>query len=306
MFVLLIAIAAACGGNGDGTPGPGETPDVGDGTPDDQTPTLSGDPEELLEQLWNAINEGDTAAAAELFAEDAIFEDYNHGPPDAFSGQDAVLDFLQGRMVSLNLSVTAIDLEASDGTATGRIERSSPALTRITGFERLIELITVEARDSGISLLRLLPDLADAETAEWQALLESEGLAEPPFLPRSTSPGALILTLDSTGGAGQPGEALLRAFTISDGPSRTEIFIDIEPGPEGEFQPVHIHEGSCDDLGAIVYPLGSLISGRSSTTSVTILNDLLDGDFAIAVHESADSLDNIVACGDIALSQPAE
>ncbi|MCH7999878.1 MAG: nuclear transport factor 2 family protein [Chloroflexi bacterium] len=302
----MIAIAAACGGNGEGTPGPGETPDGGDETPDEQTPTVTADPEALLEQLWNAINDGDAAAAAELFAKDAVFEDYNHGPPDAFSGRDAILDFLQDRAVNLSLSVTPIDLETSGGTATGRIERSSLASLRISGFERLIELITVEVRGSEISLLRLLPDLADAETAEWQALRESGGIAEPPLLPRSTSPGAVILSLDSTDGAGQSGEALLRAFTIADGPSRTEIFIVIQPGPEGGFQPVHIHEGSCDDLRAIVYPLGSLISGRSSTTSVALLNDLLAGDFAIAVHESAESLDNIVACGDIAVIQPAE
>lgn len=306
-MLALGAFATACsGGGGEGTPSSSQTPDGRDETTDEDTPTVTGDPEALLEQLWDAINQGDAEAAAELFAEDGVFEDYNHGPPDAFAGRDVILDFFQDRALNLNLRVTSIDLETSGGTATGRIERSIPESIRATGFERLIELITVEVRGSEILSLRLLPDLTDAETAEWNALLESEDVAEPPSLPRSTSPGAVILSLDNAGGAGQPGEALLRAFSLADGPSRTEIFIDIRPGPEGVFQPVHVHTGSCEDLGDIAYPLGSLINGRSSTTSNAILNDLLAGDFAIAVHGSKDALDTIVACGDIAPTQQAE
>jgi hypothetical protein len=191
----------------------------------------------------------------------------------------------------------------SGGTATGRIERSTPESIRVSGFERLIELITVEVRDSEISSIRLLPDLTDAETAEWNALLESQGTAEPPPLPRTISPGAAIISLDPVGDAGQSGEALLRAFSLADGPSRTEIFVDMAAGREGIFQPVHIHMGSCDNLGAVFSPLGSLINGRSSTTVSATLTDLLAGDFAVAVRQSDDDPDTVVACGDIALSQ---
>jgi len=301
-LLALAAFATACGGGG-GTAGSGQT--SGNGWTDEDTPTATVDPKALVEQLWDAINQGDAEAAAQLFAEDGVFEDYNHGPPDAFAGRDVILAFLKDRALNLNLHVTSIDLETSGATATGRIERSTPASISATGFERLIELVTVEVRGSEISSLRLQPDLTDAETAEWNALLESDDVAEPPSLPRSTSPGALILSLDNADGAEQPGEALLRAFSLADGPSRTEIFIDIRPGPVGVLQPVHVHRGSCEDLGDIAYQMGSLIGGRSSTTSSAILKDLLAGDFAIAVHESKDALDTVVACGDIVADEEA-
>ena len=84
---------------------------------------------------------------------------------------------------------------------------------------------------------------------------------------------------------------------------------------EAEVHPAHIHNGSCADLGDVVYPLTdiTLIGGAAertgaasaipvdgSTTVVdTPLQDLIDGDFAINVHKSADEINIYIACGDI-------
>jgi plastocyanin len=84
---------------------------------------------------------------------------------------------------------------------------------------------------------------------------------------------------------------------------------------EAEVHPAHIHSGSCAELGDVVYPLtditevggdaertgaASAIPVKSSSTVVdTPLQDLVDGDFAINVHESAEEIDTYIACGDI-------
>jgi plastocyanin len=84
---------------------------------------------------------------------------------------------------------------------------------------------------------------------------------------------------------------------------------------EAEAHPAHIHSGSCADLGDVVYPLtditpiggdtertgaASAIPVEGSTTVVdTPLQDLVDGDFAINVHLSADEIGTYIACGDI-------
>jgi plastocyanin len=84
---------------------------------------------------------------------------------------------------------------------------------------------------------------------------------------------------------------------------------------EAGAHPAHIHSGSCADLGDVVYPLtditpiegdtdrtgaASAIPVEGSTTVVdTPLQDLVDGDFAINVHLSADEIGTYIACGDI-------
>jgi hypothetical protein len=81
-----------------------------------------------------------------------------------------------------------------------------------------------------------------------------------------------------------------------------------------EAHPAHIHSGTCDQLGDVVIPLEDVAvpadathEGAASAHDVKIsqthvdmpLQDLLDGDYAINVHESADAIDVYIACGDI-------
>ena len=86
--------------------------------------------------------------------------------------------------------------------------------------------------------------------------------------------------------------------------------------------PVHIHTGTCDDLGDVVVPLSDVGSGAvrdgtpvaaaeptgpesaipvlvSMTTVDLPLADIVDGGHAINIHESADNIGNYIACGDI-------
>jgi plastocyanin len=78
--------------------------------------------------------------------------------------------------------------------------------------------------------------------------------------------------------------------------------------------PAHIHSGTCDNLGDIVAPLSDvteLTAGESfgvptavlvkeSETAVALpLGDILAAPHAINVHESAEAIQNYIACGDI-------
>jgi len=95
--------------------------------------------------------------------------------------------------------------------------------------------------------------------------------------------------------------------------------------------PAHIHAGTCDKLGEVVYPLENVQSpgmaspgadsgmqstamadmmaspstgvgaviAESTTTVQVSLNDLLGTQYAINVHESADNIQNYIACGNL-------
>ena len=78
--------------------------------------------------------------------------------------------------------------------------------------------------------------------------------------------------------------------------------------------PAHIHTGTCDNLGDIVAPLSDvteLTAGevfgastavlvKESETEVALpLGDILSAPHAINVHESAEAIQNYIACGDI-------
>jgi hypothetical protein len=93
--------------------------------------------------------------------------------------------------------------------------------------------------------------------------------------------------------------------------------------------PAHIHSGTCENLGDVVFPLndvqspdlmGAPVGGpieatpmmegtpmpvvdqvaASTTTIETTIDDLLAEEHAINVHESAENIQNYIACGDIA------
>jgi plastocyanin len=82
---------------------------------------------------------------------------------------------------------------------------------------------------------------------------------------------------------------------------------------EGTPHPAHIHTGGCGDtLGEVVYPLndvgmaadGEMMGSESAipvdgsvTTVEAALADIVGGEHAINVHESADAMGNYIACG---------
>lgn len=86
--------------------------------------------------------------------------------------------------------------------------------------------------------------------------------------------------------------------------------------------PAHVHTGACATPGDVVFPLsdvganfvmdgtpmaGTAMMGAESaipvkagvTTVQAALADIVAGDHAIVVHESADAIQNYIACGDV-------
>jgi hypothetical protein len=87
--------------------------------------------------------------------------------------------------------------------------------------------------------------------------------------------------------------------------------------------PAHIHTGTCDTLGDVVFPLNDVTSGDTMATPVATpslamastpvagapatsittvdvaLDDIISGGHAINVHESVEMIDVYIACGDV-------
>ena len=83
---------------------------------------------------------------------------------------------------------------------------------------------------------------------------------------------------------------------------------------EAEAHPAHIHSGTCDQLGDVVFPLADVVTqtgeemGAAGGHPVKVsevnrvdvpLQEILDGGHAINVHLSAEEIGTYIACGDI-------
>jgi hypothetical protein len=89
------------------------------------------------------------------------------------------------------------------------------------------------------------------------------------------------------------GEAEL---TETEGGTHVSLMVDGATGGH----PVHIHFGTCDNLGEIAAPLTDIdATGKSETTVDLTLDELTGGEYAINAHESAANITNYVACGEI-------
>ena len=105
---------------------------------------------------------------------------------------------------------------------------------------------------------------------------------------------ARVLALAEQNDSGLSGEATISPTSDE----AVKVAIDLEDSGDVP-RPAHIHEGSCDELGAIAFPLDNVEGGNSSTAVDVSLQELEDGDYAINVHESEEAIETYVACTDI-------
>jgi len=102
------------------------------------------------------------------------------------------------------------------------------------------------------------------------------------------------IALGALNDSGQSGTASL----IANG-SQTTVVLSIAPGAAGVGQPVHIHQGTCDTLGGVEYPLTAVSNGVSVSTVDAAVAALLAGGFSINAHESGENAGNYVSCGEL-------
>ncbi len=142
-----------------------------------------------------------------------------------------------------------------------------------------------------------LPTVAPLETPTVEAMVSPT--TEPvgaPTVEATPGDGMGPVTIDLGPGrdGSQTGTATLTAQNGS-----TEVVIDIQPGAAGVAQPAHIHQGDCPGVGAVQFPLENVVDGQSTTVVPASLSDIMSGNWAINVHQSADQVDVYVSCGEL-------
>lgn len=123
------------------------------------------------------------------------------------------------------------------------------------------------------------------------------GFAFVPFtqLSAAAATSTLTVTLNQQNASGESGTA-----TLTQMGSDVKVVIALKGAPATTPQPAHIHDGTCANLKGVVYPLTSLVGGKSTTTVKDVTIDkLLGGTYAINIHESAANLGKYVACGNV-------
>jgi hypothetical protein len=128
----------------------------------------------------------------------------------------------------------------------------------------------------------------------WISMIAAGLLAIAAIAPAAADEHSMTIDLDEVDGSGVSGTATL---TETDG--ETTVEIELDGTPEDGVHPVHIHAGTCDDLGDVVFPLEDVVEGTSESTVEASIDDIMAAEHAINVHLSEDEMDVYVACGNI-------
>jgi hypothetical protein len=234
---------------------------------------------EKLQQETDALNRSEIDL--EDYADDMVFEASPICDDVECVGKDAYRNYLQ-HYVDLNRQLTITSCEVSGNTVITTGEMAYDA-TRAAGVDRLIGGTTYEVQDDKIVAVRSLPaDMTDPQTAQFVAYWLAR--PKPAF---EMGPGR---DADQS-----PGMAEMHGY-----PDFVSVFVRIAPGPAGVPQPIHIHEGTCANLGPVGFSLRDVDGGVSHTVLRGVsLGDLQTGNYAIAIQQSQDEPDVYVACGDI-------
>ncbi len=242
------------------------------------------DPAQVLRQWLDALNAGDVDEAVALLADDAVV-----GVPCCLSecvGSAEVRSVMEF-WVATNVHQTVISIEVSGNTMTASVavEGGIPAAA---GLDRVVAVVNVVVRDDKISRFSNAGFADDPNMGAFLAYFGANFVSGIDLAPSRDT--------DQT-----PGQAALLGLG-----SRTSVSVRVASGSASVLRPVHIHEGSCADLGAVRYPLQDIDNGFSLTVVDVPLADLRTGNLAINVARSQGESDVSVACGDIPAALAAE
>lgn len=113
-----------------------------------------------------------------------------------------------------------------------------------------------------------------------------------------------MVTLDPVGGSGVQGAVNFSPDPASAG--RVVGLVTVTGGTAGGVHPSHVHTGTCDAPGAVVFPLGEITiteggGGQSEAPIEADAATLANGTHIVAVHEAGGSPGAPIACGPIVM-----
>lgn len=244
------------------------------------------DPRAVLEAFAAAISANDGAAAGTHFAENAVFLEFASDSSFGIFGRPA-LEAAFSDVEDITVTVTNIVVSGDHVTATARLTDANSAAA---GVERFLESIDATIEDGLITELTATYIEGDAQTSTYLEYLRSqEGEDEGP------PEGTTIIPL----GPGRDGSQEGSLFLFEGGPGVTGVGIEIEDGPDGVLQPAHLHDGDCPGVGAVASPLASVLGGFSFSFISVGLDEILAGNYAVNVHQSAEEVAVYVSCGEV-------
>ncbi len=127
-------------------------------------------------------------------------------------------------------------------------------------------------------------------------------LLQPRLDEQKTIPLSTSVSLVSQNNSGESGTAALVALEGG----KTKVTLNLTGAPADIAQPAHIHNGSCANLGSVLYPLTPPVNGQSETIlDVALTEGILNKlPLAVNVHKSESEINIYYACGDIGTAAP--
>lgn len=110
-------------------------------------------------------------------------------------------------------------------------------------------------------------------------------------------PTSPTFTITEQNNSGINGEASLNSAS-----GKTTVTLSVDGASTTTTHPAHIHNGTCEDLGDIAYPLNEVENGSSVTIIDATITELRAQEpLAINLHRSPTQLSEYVACTNLSL-----
>ena len=139
----------------------------------------------------------------------------------------------------------------------------------------------------------------DADTDDGPNIAGQVTVIPTPAVSKVGDETTVVIHISPTGEDGQTGTARF----ISGDSSETLIQISISPA-FSEAQPIHLHSGTCDDIGPVLHGLQNVVKVDSVTLIGIPIEDISRNGALVNVHASYADSSNYTGCGEIPEMQP--
>ncbi len=107
-----------------------------------------------------------------------------------------------------------------------------------------------------------------------------------------------MATMEISGKEGYEGISGTATFTDM-GDDTTKVVVELTGTPAGGNHPAHLHDGTdCAMNEPVVHPLENVVDGMSTTMVEASFDHLVEANYYLNVHLSAEEVSTVIACGD--------